>query len=155
MSRFGTAIERKTALVSFRQNEDNVIADFSADGGAEVQCRYLIGCDGAHSVVRHGLGLSFEGDRYAEHYMLGEVEAQWDLRHGWSYRFVHVVDGKMDDFLVCIPIPGRNRYRLSMPASPELVAARRILPRRCSGHPQPPHHNPGVSPCKAPAQSDP
>ena len=128
LNRFGTAIERKTTLGSFRQNEEAVIADLSVKGDAEqVRCRYLVGCDGAHSTVRHGLGLPFEGDRYAEQYMLGDVEMQWDLPHGWSYRFLHVSDEKMDDFLVCIPIPGMNRYRLSMLASSELVAARRPI----------------------------
>jgi pentachlorophenol monooxygenase len=126
LNRLGAFIERKTILVSFRQNEEAVIADLSVEGVAEqIRCRYLVGCDGAHSTVRHGLELSFEGDRYAEQYMLGDVEMQWDLPHGWSYRFLHLVDDKMDDLLVCIPIPGKNRYRLSMFASSELVAARR------------------------------
>lgn len=125
LNRFGTAVERKTTLVSFQQNKEGVIAHLSAAGAEQIRCRYLVGCDGAHSTVRRGLNLPFEGDRYAEHYMLGDVEMQWDLPHGWSYRFMHVVDGKMDDILVCIPIPGRNRYRLSMLASPELVATQR------------------------------
>ena len=124
LNRFGIAIERKTSLVSFRQNKDDVIVDLSVGGGAEqIRCRYLVGCDGAHSTVRHGLELPFEGDRYAEQYMLGDVEMQWGFPHGWAYRFVQVVDGKMDDLLVCIPIPGRNRYRLSMLAAPELATA--------------------------------
>jgi 2-polyprenyl-6-methoxyphenol hydroxylase-like FAD-dependent oxidoreductase len=42
-------------------------------------CRYLVGCDGAHSIVRHGLGLSFEGDQYPLEFMLGDVEVHWAL----------------------------------------------------------------------------
>jgi 2-polyprenyl-6-methoxyphenol hydroxylase-like FAD-dependent oxidoreductase len=126
LNRFGTMIERQTALVSFLQNEEGVMATVRGNGGIEqVSCRYLVGCDGAHSVVRHALGLPFEGERYAEQYMLGDVEVQWDLPHGWSYRFLHVADGTMDDFLVCIPIPGKNRYRLSMFGASEFGAARR------------------------------
>lgn len=43
-----------------------------ADGGQErVGSRYLVGCDGAHSAVRKGLGLAFEG------------VARQDLRHAF------------------------------------------------------------------------
>jgi 2-polyprenyl-6-methoxyphenol hydroxylase-like FAD-dependent oxidoreductase len=129
LNRLGTVIERNAVLKSFRQNEDEVIAEVTiADRPPEqIQCRYLVGCDGAHSTVRRRLGLPFEGDRYADRYMLGDVEMQWDLPHGWSYRFLHVAEDKMDDLLVCIPIPGKNRYRLSMLAASELVAAQRSI----------------------------
>ena len=121
LAKFGTSVERKTSLAAFRQTEDGVIAELtSADGETEqAQCRYLVGCDGAHSTVRHGLGLSFEGDRYAEQYMLGDVEVDWKMPYGFSCRFLHVADGKTDDLLVCIPLPERNRYRMSMLAPPE------------------------------------
>ncbi|HJU04536.1 MAG TPA: FAD-dependent monooxygenase, partial [Nitrospiraceae bacterium] len=36
-------------------------------------------------------------------------------------RFLHAADGKMDDLLVCVPLPGKNRYRMSMFAPPELL----------------------------------
>ena len=32
------------------------------DGERAVRCKYLVGADGAHSVVRRGMGLSLEGD---------------------------------------------------------------------------------------------
>ena len=33
----------------------------------------MIGCDGAHSVVRHGLGMEFEGDTMPSHFILADV----------------------------------------------------------------------------------
>lgn len=65
--------------------------------------------------------MSFEGDRYTEQYMLGDVEVDWEMPYGFSCRFLHVNEGKVDDLLVCIPLPGKNRYRMSMLASPELL----------------------------------
>ena len=35
--------------------------------------------DGAHSIVRKTLGLSFEGGAFPEEYMLGDVEVDWSL----------------------------------------------------------------------------
>ncbi|MEU1348469.1 FAD-dependent monooxygenase [Streptomyces sp. NPDC005795] len=119
----GTAIERGTELVSFAQDADGVAARLRTAGGAdeEVRARFLIGCDGAHSTVRKGLGLSFEGGAFAEEYMLADVVADWDLPYGYGVRASHTGDdGSTDDLLVCIPLPGPGRYRMSMLVPPEL-----------------------------------
>ena len=118
-----TVIERGTELLSFTQDRHGVTARLRTASGAEEELRagYLIGCDGAHSVVRKGLGLAFEGAAFDEEYMLGDVEADWDLPDGYGVRSSHrAADGSTDDILVCIPLPGRGRYRMSMLVPPEL-----------------------------------
>ncbi|MEV4946489.1 FAD-dependent monooxygenase [Streptomyces sp. NPDC053755] len=132
LARFGTRIERRTELVSFRQDETGVTARLNSPAGAagtgteEVRCRYLVGCDGAHSAVRKGLGLSFEGGAFPEEYMLGDLQVDWDLPAGYGVRSLHRgEDGAVDDGLVCIPLPGEGRYRVSMTVPPELSAARK------------------------------
>ncbi|MFD0065289.1 FAD-dependent monooxygenase [Streptomyces sp. NPDC056690] len=119
----GTFIERGTELLSFTQDEDGVTALLRSDSGAEeeLRVRYLVGCDGAHSTVRKGLGLSFEGGAFDEGYMLADVEADWDMPHGYGVRSMHRADdGSTDDLLVCIPLPGNGRYRMSTLVPPEL-----------------------------------
>ncbi|CAM5553491.1 3-(3-hydroxyphenyl)propionate hydroxylase [Streptomyces xanthochromogenes] len=123
----GTAIERETELLSFRQDADGVSALLRTASGGEEETRvgFLIGCDGAHSAVRKGLGLSFEGGAFPTSYMLADIETDWDLPAGYSVRSLHrAEDGTVDDLLVCVPLPGVNRYRVSMPAPPELVTER-------------------------------
>lgn len=83
-------------------------------GGQALRARYLIGADGAHSVVSKTLGLSFEGGAFEEEYMLGDVEVDWSVPRGYGLRSTHQTDGKTDDLLVCIPLPGSCRYRMSM-----------------------------------------
>ena len=39
----------------------------------EVGAGYVVGCDGAHSQVRHELGLAFEGQPYAQDWLLADV----------------------------------------------------------------------------------
>ncbi len=80
--------------------------------------------EGAHSLVRKGLGLTFEGDAFPEEYMLADVELDWSLPVGYSVRCSHVTDGVVDDLLVCIPLPGRGRYRVSMLVPDELSLAK-------------------------------
>ncbi|MGG8406226.1 FAD-dependent monooxygenase, partial [Streptomyces sp. 12297] len=126
LARYGTRIERGTALVSFAQDADGVTGRLVTASGAEeeVRTRYLVGCDGAHSAVRKGLGLSFEGGAFPEEYMLADVEVGWDLPYGYGVRATHHgADGAVDDLLVCIPLPGRGRYRMSMLVPPGLSAA--------------------------------
>ncbi|MFE5806952.1 FAD-dependent monooxygenase [Streptomyces sp. NPDC056491] len=126
LGRFGTAVERGTELVSFRQDPDGVTCRLHTPSGEEeVRTRFLVGCDGAHSIVRKGLGLSFEGGAFAEEYMLADVRVDWDLPPGYAVRSMHRNgDGAVDDVLVCIPLPGHGRYRMSMMVPPELSTAR-------------------------------
>ncbi|MFG2122944.1 FAD-dependent monooxygenase [Streptomyces sp. NPDC048710] len=120
---YGGHIERGTELLSFAQDADGVTNRLRTAAGEELEIRslFLVGCDGAHSVVRKTLGLSFEGGALPEEYMLADVEVDWDLAPGWTVRSMHhAPDGEVDDVLVCIPLPGRYRYRMSMRVPPEL-----------------------------------
>ncbi|MFE0252740.1 FAD-dependent monooxygenase [Streptomyces sp. NPDC059010] len=126
LARFGTGIERGTELVGFTQDEEGVVGRLvTASGtGQELRSRYLVGCDGAHSTVRKALGLSFEGGAFPEEYMLADVEVDWSLPQGYAVRATHHDgDGRVDDLLVCIPLPGDRRYRMSMLVPPELSAS--------------------------------
>jgi 2-polyprenyl-6-methoxyphenol hydroxylase-like FAD-dependent oxidoreductase len=115
------SVERGVSLVGFTQDEDAVTATLSDGSSQRVQ--YLIGADGAHSIVRKQLGLTFEGDAFAEGYMLGDVEVNWSLPSGYGIRITNTTEeGSPDDLLVAIPLPGRNRYRMSMLVPDELSA---------------------------------
>ncbi len=123
----GVQVERGLRLTGFEQDADGVSATLAGDGGEHtLRAEYLIGADGAHSAVRKALGLTFEGAAFEEQYMLGDVEVDWSLPRGYAVRAMHQTDGTTDDLLVCIPLPGRNRYRMSM-----LVPARTV--RRAVG----------------------
>ncbi|WP_406194373.1 FAD-dependent monooxygenase [Kitasatospora sp. NBC_01560] len=119
---YGTHVERGSELVSLHQSAGHVDAGLRTPGGPRtVRARYVIGCDGAHSLVRKAAGVTFEGDAFPEQYMLGDVEVEWDLPEGYGVRASHHdADGAVDDLLVCIPLPGRGRYRMSMMVPKEL-----------------------------------
>ncbi len=120
---FGTRVERGTELLGLDQREDHVRATLATpDGPAGLRARYVLGCDGAHSRVRRAIGVDFAGDAFPEQYMLGDVEVDWDLPEGYGVRCTRRTgDGVADDVLVCIPLPGHRRYRMSMlvPSGPD------------------------------------
>ncbi|AMW15633.1 pentachlorophenol monooxygenase [Streptomyces qaidamensis] len=123
LARFGTGIERGTELLDFTQDENGVVSRIVTASGAqeELRSRFLVGCDGAHSTVRKKLGLTFEGGAFPEEYMLADVEVDWSLPEGYGVRSLHHdAEGRVDDALVCIPLPGDRRYRMSMLVPPEL-----------------------------------
>ncbi|TSD98144.1 pentachlorophenol monooxygenase [Skermania sp. ID1734] len=115
LASLGVTVERGTRLLSFSYDVNGVTAVLATDSGdTTATAGYLVGCDGAHSVVRKGLGLTFEGGAFTEQYMLGDVEVDWSMPRGYGIRSMHQTDGVTDDLLVCIPLPGHRRYRMSM-----------------------------------------
>jgi 2-polyprenyl-6-methoxyphenol hydroxylase-like FAD-dependent oxidoreductase len=72
----GGEIERGTELLSFENSEDGVTAQVRHNSGVtqSFAARWLIGCDGAHSVVRKGMSVAFEGDTVGLDFLLGDFE---------------------------------------------------------------------------------
>jgi 2-polyprenyl-6-methoxyphenol hydroxylase-like FAD-dependent oxidoreductase len=122
LGRLGGRVERGVELVGFDQDADGVTVRLAGQDGEETRrFAYLVGADGAHSRVRAGLGLAFTGEAFSEEYMLGDVEVDWSLPQGYGIRSMHQAEGRTDDALVCIPLPGVGRYRMSMFAPADLA----------------------------------
>lgn len=119
----GGTVVRGVEFTGFDDRADSVTSTLhSARGPSTVSSRYLVGCDGAHSSIRRAAGIDFEGDAFPEEYMLADVEVDWTVPAGYGVRAMHLGDdGKVDDLLVAIPLPGRRRYRISMFTPPELT----------------------------------
>jgi 2-polyprenyl-6-methoxyphenol hydroxylase-like FAD-dependent oxidoreductase len=66
LAKRGVEIERGRALTDLTQDAGTVTARLRGhDGSVEtVRCRWVIGCDGAHSTVRKATGIPFAGSTY-------------------------------------------------------------------------------------------
>lgn len=75
LTEFGVKTERQLALEDFEQGEEGVKCTLvRSDGSNElVGASWLIGCDGAHSTVRHKLGTSFEGNTMLNDWILADL----------------------------------------------------------------------------------
>jgi 2-polyprenyl-6-methoxyphenol hydroxylase-like FAD-dependent oxidoreductase len=72
----GVPVERGVELVDFHADADAVGCTLGhRDGRTEqVHARYLVGCDGARSTVRHGAGIPFTGGAYPQTFALADLE---------------------------------------------------------------------------------
>jgi 2-polyprenyl-6-methoxyphenol hydroxylase-like FAD-dependent oxidoreductase len=84
----GRPAERGVELVGFHADSDAVSCTLRhRDGRTEhVRARYLVGCDGARSTVRHGAGISFQGGAYPQTFALADLEAD-GLDHDAAHAF--------------------------------------------------------------------
>ncbi len=75
LATMGVKAERQKELKSFQGSADGVSCVLQhADGTEEtVEVSWLIGCDGAHSVVRHQLGMEFHGSTLLSDWLLADV----------------------------------------------------------------------------------
>ncbi len=130
----GGKVERGVELTGFSDLGTSVSCSLRhADGSAEsFEADWLIGCDGAHSLVRGRLGLPFEGDTLATHFILADVHvAGLNFPGNELVMFWHA-----DGAVVFFPIaPGRYRIIADIGNSPQhdpdLEEVRRIVNGRC------------------------
>jgi 2-polyprenyl-6-methoxyphenol hydroxylase-like FAD-dependent oxidoreductase len=74
-------VRRGHELVGLSQDQETVTAEVRGpQGGYRLRARYLVGCDGAHSLVRKQAGIGFPGTAPTQLHWLGEVTlAEADL----------------------------------------------------------------------------
>ena len=73
-------IDYNTSFVSATQYDDHVNVILDNNGQKEsIDVTYVVGCDGAHSSVRHQLNLNFEGGEYHDLFMLADIETNETL----------------------------------------------------------------------------
>jgi 2-polyprenyl-6-methoxyphenol hydroxylase-like FAD-dependent oxidoreductase len=107
---FDVAVERGAELRGLRQHADGVTATI---GEAQIQARYLVGCDGGRSTVRRTLGLSLRGQTPDVQLMaVGDVEVDGLGRDAWHQWLTG------DGGIMLCPLPGTNAFQVQ--ASHEL-----------------------------------
>jgi len=73
-------VEYETTFVSAVQLDDHVSATLDHHGErVELNAKFVVGCDGAHSTIRHLLNLPFEGAQYEAMFLLADVETNETL----------------------------------------------------------------------------
>jgi 2-polyprenyl-6-methoxyphenol hydroxylase-like FAD-dependent oxidoreductase len=98
-----------TELESFTHDDSGVTAKIkNASGETEaIEAKFLVGCDGAKSPVRHTLGLKFEGSTFERLFYVADVEIDWEFSHDALMVFL-----MKNNLLAFFPMIGENRFRI-------------------------------------------
>jgi 2-polyprenyl-6-methoxyphenol hydroxylase-like FAD-dependent oxidoreductase len=132
LAELGGAVEFGTALDSFEQSDEGVSAVVIKGGEAEtVTARWLVGCDGGHSIVRKQAGIAFNGETREEVRMIvADVAVDGLDRDTWPM-------WRHEEGLVSLcPLPSTNVFQyqavIASGQDPELSLAnmQAILERR-------------------------
>jgi 2-polyprenyl-6-methoxyphenol hydroxylase-like FAD-dependent oxidoreductase len=109
LTRQGVAVEHGVEVTGFDQSVDGVLVRARDREGRlrELRAAYVIGADGAHSIVRKTLGLDFAGAPYPQGFLLADCAVDWPLDHDHLKIFVH---GR--DLAVFLPLRGRDVSRI-------------------------------------------
>ena len=106
---YGKAVERGITALRVEQDDQGVTAWLKkSDGSAskeKVRCKYIVGCDGAHSIVRKAANLAFSGGTYPQNFILADVRLRWEMHPD-----VHLFMGS-EGFSAVMPMKG-GLYRL-------------------------------------------
>ena len=104
----GVQVERQVELLSFADDGRQVSATLRhADGREEsTTAAWLAACDGAHSTVRHALGLAFDGDTMDTGWILADVLIDGDLPND-----VMTIGWQPEGVMAYFPMGGR-RFRV-------------------------------------------
>jgi 2-polyprenyl-6-methoxyphenol hydroxylase-like FAD-dependent oxidoreductase len=100
----------KTELLKFTQDENGVFATVKNAGGEmeDIEAQFIVGCDGAKSLVRHTLGMSFPGLTFERFFYVADVELNWEFGHD----ALHVCLAR-SAITAFFPMPGgTDRYRI-------------------------------------------
>ncbi|HTC02858.1 MAG TPA: FAD-dependent oxidoreductase [Xanthobacteraceae bacterium] len=117
-SQNNVALRYRTRLVSFTQNADRVTAVIeNAETGAreEILARYIVGCDGARSLVRETLGIAMQGNpvlTYTTNVIFRCPQLLSLHDKGKAYR--HIFIGPEGTWATIVAINGRDEWRFSI-----------------------------------------
>jgi 2-polyprenyl-6-methoxyphenol hydroxylase-like FAD-dependent oxidoreductase len=108
LNTLGVKVERETELIRFTNSGDKTVSLLRRADGAEetVETSWLIGCDGAHSTVRHQLGMEFHGETSLIDWVLADIHLE-----GVSRKPEIDIVWHADGVLATFPIAD-DRYRI-------------------------------------------
>jgi 2-polyprenyl-6-methoxyphenol hydroxylase-like FAD-dependent oxidoreductase len=130
---YGRAPEFATELTDFMQDAEGVTATLKTSNGTEtLRARYLIGCDGGKSFVRHHLAIDFPGKSFGVRVLAADVKIPGlarEVGHEWNDGDMAAqigIDPLQSTDLFCLraPVPLEGEIDTSVEAISTLVRER-------------------------------
>jgi len=127
-SELGGRVEWGTPVLDAKPDETN-LAVTVGDPATIVYADWLVGCDGAHSMVRKISGVDFPGAPVVERFLLADVHAELPVGRDGTGVWLH-----QEGMFAIFPLPGKDLWRLMADVDVEegdvLAQLCRMLPTR-------------------------
>ena len=66
--------------IDFAQDEDKVLITIKTpEGNYQIEAEYLLACDGVHSPTRKKMGIPYEGEKFAENFLIADIRMENDF----------------------------------------------------------------------------
>lgn len=117
LQELGGDVVRPCELVRLQASASHTEVQVRSDDALRtIKARWLIGCDGMHSMVREQSGVPFAGGEYEQDFVLADVHMDWPLSRDEVTLFY-----SPDGLVVVAPLP-ENRFRIvaTVDGAPEL-----------------------------------
>ena len=105
----GKDVSWQTRLEGFTHNETGVVASVTDPNGVgqKINGKYLVACDGAKSLVRNQLGMTFEGSTFERLFYVADVQINWSFGHDALMGCL-----AKNTITAFFPMPGEKRFRI-------------------------------------------
>lgn len=116
LQKLGMRVDRGTELIDIEQHDNEAIATLRCSSGRieKVTCRWIVGCDGGKSTLRHLLKMPFVGKTYKELFLFADVKADFPFDKP-DPRFYFSKEGTCGIFPV-----EKDTYRVMVPLDPKI-----------------------------------
>ena len=110
LSENGKTIHWKCEFGHFEQNDQGVRVYYKDGEGQQqvIEGAYVVGCDGAHSLIRHQSGMTFEGDTVPRIFYVADVILNSSVINK-NELFIFLIK---KGFILFFPMEGTGHYRV-------------------------------------------
>ncbi|KAL3472662.1 FAD binding domain-containing protein [Aspergillus californicus] len=121
LNSFGVKVERDRELLDFSEKDSHITArlkttgvvtkhseDGQEDSIENCEVSFIVGCDGAHSSVRHASRLDYDGATYSHIFFVADIEGNGPTINGEAH-----VTFNQSEFMLLFPYDENNRARIS------------------------------------------
>jgi 2-polyprenyl-6-methoxyphenol hydroxylase-like FAD-dependent oxidoreductase len=125
LARQGVTVQRGVEVTDMRQGDDQVELTVGRAGSLDIEkftAGWVVGCDGAHSIVRRRLGVAFDGEGYCQDWLMADVNLDPAPPHDHFHIYIHTPVA-----FVALPLPS-GRFRVFLPQVPNRGVAERTPP---------------------------
>jgi 2-polyprenyl-6-methoxyphenol hydroxylase-like FAD-dependent oxidoreductase len=125
LERQGVTVQRGVEVTDLRQDNEQVELTVRRASGTDTEtctAGWVVGCDGAHSIVRRSLGFAFAGGDYGQDWLMADVSLDPSPARDHFHIYIHTPVA-----FVALPLPS-GRFRVFLPQVPNRGVAERTPP---------------------------